>query len=142
MKYLPAAGLDFLSDRLIVGKLLKPLKGKMTVGQILKDVIKTGAAEGATEGAQQTYLNGIAAKLQGYDPSRTLDDEVLKKILFVVKHKDAFLGTVNKGGRPKLDKKELSSVDEPKEELPQPEETGNAFEIVSARVKNKLNGTK
>lgn len=77
MKYLPAAGLDFLSDRLIVGKLLKPLVGKATVGTILKDVLATAASEGVTEGAQQAYLNQIASKLQGYDPKRPFDKEVL-----------------------------------------------------------------
>ncbi len=81
MKYLPAASLDYLSDRLIIGKLLKPLKGKITVRQILKDVLVTGAAEGGTEGAQQGYLNWIAKTLEGYDPNRTLDKEVLDSII-------------------------------------------------------------
>lgn len=81
MKYLPAAGLDFLSNRLIIGKLLKPLVGKTTVGQIVTDVLKTAATEGATEGAQQAYLNVIAKKLEGYDPNRALDQEVYDSIL-------------------------------------------------------------
>lgn len=81
MKYLPAAAVDTLADRLVVGKLLKPLVGKMTVGQFLKDVLKTGAIEGATEGAQQAYLNQVASKLEGYDPNRPFDKEVLDSFI-------------------------------------------------------------
>lgn len=81
MKYLPAAAVDTLADRLVIGKLLKPLAGKMTVGQFLKDVLKTGAVEGATEGAQQAYLNAVASMLEGYDPNRPLDKEVLDSII-------------------------------------------------------------
>jgi predicted nucleotidyltransferase len=81
MKYLPAAGLDFLSDRLIVGKIMKPLVGKATVGSVLKDILTSAAAEGSTEGAQQAYLNQIASKLEGYDPNRPFDKEVYDSML-------------------------------------------------------------
>jgi len=81
VQYLPASGVDFLSDRLIIGKILKPLVGKMKVGQILRDVLTTTAVEGGTEGAQQAYLNFIASKLQAYDPDRPLDKEVLDSII-------------------------------------------------------------
>lgn len=81
MKYLPAAGLDFLADRLVIGKLLKPLKGKMTVGQLLKDIFVTSGVEAGTEGAQQAYLNQIASKLEGYDPNRPFDQEVYDSAL-------------------------------------------------------------
>lgn len=81
MKYLPAAGLDFLSDQLIVGKLLKPLKGKVKVRDVLKDVLVSGAAEGVTEGAQQAYLNQVAKRLEGYDPDREFDQEVYDSVL-------------------------------------------------------------
>lgn len=81
MKYLPAAGLDVLSDKLVVGKILKPLKGKVSVGQVLKDILVTSAAEGATEGGQQLYLNAIAKKLEGYDPARPFDQEVYDSVL-------------------------------------------------------------
>jgi predicted RNA methylase len=81
MKYLPAAGLDFLSDQLVVGKLLKPLKGKVKVRDVLKDVMVTGAVEGVTEGAQQLYLNQVAKRLEGYDPDRAFDQEVYDSVL-------------------------------------------------------------
>jgi hypothetical protein len=81
MKYLPAASLDFLSDNLIVGKLLKPLVGKITVGRFIKEVLVSGAVEGTTEGAQQLYLNQVAKRLQGYDPDRPFDQEVYDSIL-------------------------------------------------------------
>ncbi len=81
MKYLPAASLDYLADKMVVGKLLKPLVGKMTVGRFVKDVLATAAAEGGTEGAQQLYLNQIAKKLEGYDPNRPFDKEVLDSVI-------------------------------------------------------------
>lgn len=81
MKYLPAASLDYLADKLVVGKILKPLKGKMSVGHVLKDILVTAAAEGGTEGAQQLYLNSIAKKLEGYDPDRPFDKEVFDSVL-------------------------------------------------------------
>lgn len=98
MKYLPAAGLDFLADRLVIGKLLKPLRGKMTVGQFIKDILTTAAVEGTTEGAQQLYLNQIASKLEGYDKNRKFDQEVYDSALV-----GAVVGggatTVGTGGR-------------------------------------------
>jgi hypothetical protein len=81
VKYLPAAGLDFLSDRLVVGRIMKPLVGKMTVGAVLKDILVSAVAEGATEGAQQAYLNQVASKLAGYDPNRVFDKEVYDSML-------------------------------------------------------------
>lgn len=86
MKYLPAAGLDYLSDKLIVGKVLKPLRGKITVGELAKNLLVTGASEGVTEGTQQAYLNQIAKRLEGYDPNRPFDQEVYDSMLvgFVV----------------------------------------------------------
>jgi hypothetical protein len=81
LKYLPAATLDFLSNKLIVGKLLKPMVGKTTVGQVLKDIGATVAGEGGTEGAQQAYLNTIAKWIEKYDPSRPFTKEVLDSAL-------------------------------------------------------------
>lgn len=81
IKYLPAAALDYLSEKLIIGKILKPLVGKMTVGRFVKDILAMAATEGGTEGAQQAYLNQIASKLEGYDPSRPFDQEVLDSII-------------------------------------------------------------
>ena len=81
VKYLPASVLDTLADRLVVGKLLKPLVGKMTVGQLTKDILKTGLVEGSTEGAQQAYLNAVAKSLAGYAPDRPFDQDVLDSFL-------------------------------------------------------------
>lgn len=81
MKYLPAAGLDYLADKMVIGKLMKPLVGKMTVGRFIKDVLVTAAAEGGSEGAQQLYLNEIAKKLEGYDPNRPIDKDVLDSVI-------------------------------------------------------------
>jgi len=78
---LPAAGLEYAADKLIVGKLLKPLRGKMTVGQFAKDVLAAGAVEGGTEGAQQAWQNYVAKELAKYDPDRPLDDQVLNSVL-------------------------------------------------------------
>jgi hypothetical protein len=81
VKYLPAAALDTLADRMVIGKILKPLMGKMTVGQLAKDILKTGLVEGATEGVQQAYLNAVAKALAGYDPNRPFDQDVLDSFL-------------------------------------------------------------
>jgi hypothetical protein len=77
----PASALDILSDRLVVGRVLKPLKGKMSVGQLARSVAVSSAAEGVTEGAQQAWQNLVARNLVGYDPERQLDDEVINSII-------------------------------------------------------------
>ena len=105
MKYLPAAGLDFLADRMVIGKLLKPLQGKMTVGQLLKDVLATAAAEGSTEGGQQLYLNTIAKNLQGYDPNRPIDKDVIDSAIVGAVVGGTASG-VGKGGRMALQRGE------------------------------------
>lgn len=77
----PAAALDVAADRLIIGKVLKPLKGKLTVGQLLKAIGVSGASEGITEGAQQVWSNLVAKQLVGYDPERPLDDQVINSMI-------------------------------------------------------------
>lgn len=74
LKYLPAASLDFIGDRLVVGRLLKPLIGKATVGQIMKAVGTAFAAEGITEGLQQGMLNYVARG--SYDENRAFTKDV------------------------------------------------------------------
>lgn len=81
LKYLPASALETLSDKFIISKVLKPLKGQITVGQLAKTVGVTAAAEGATEGAQQAWLNVVASTLSKYDPERPLDQDVINSIL-------------------------------------------------------------
>lgn len=81
IKNVPAAALEYLSDKFIIGRILKPLKGKLTVGQLVKSVLATSATEGATEGAQQGWQNYVASSLAGYDPDRKLDDGVINAAL-------------------------------------------------------------
>lgn len=81
MKYLPASVLDYASDKFILGKILKPLKGKITVGDLAKTVGVTMASEGATEGTQQLWQNVVASKLANYDPNRKLDDGVINSLV-------------------------------------------------------------
>lgn len=78
---LPAASLDVAADKLILGKVLRPLKGRMTVGQVARSVAAAGAAEGVTEAAQTAWQNVVASRLAGYDPERALDDEVVNSLL-------------------------------------------------------------
>lgn len=85
----PAAALDVAMDRLIIGKILKPLRGKMTVRQVAQAVATAGAGEGTTEGAQQVWSNYVARSLAGYDPDRALDDQVINSLI---------VGTVVGGG--------------------------------------------
>lgn len=77
----PAAALDVAADRLVIGKILKPLKGKMTVGDVAKAVAASALGQGASEGAQQVWQNAIAKKLEGYDPERPLDDQVINSVI-------------------------------------------------------------
>lgn len=81
VKNLPAAALEYAADRLIIGKVLKPLRGKVSVGQLARDIMAAGVVEGGTEGAQQGWQNYVARELAGYDPERRLDDQVLNSIL-------------------------------------------------------------
>lgn len=81
MKNMPAGALEALGDRLVVGRLLKPLKGKITVGGLLRGIAVKGAAEGATEAAQTGWQNYVAQTLSHYDPNRALDDEVIDSFL-------------------------------------------------------------
>lgn len=81
MANVPASALDILADRFVVGRILKPLKGKMTVGQLARSVAVSAPVEGLTEGAQQAWQNVVARHIVGYDPARQLDDEVVNSII-------------------------------------------------------------
>jgi len=78
---IPAGALDFAMDKVVLGKILKPLKGKLTVGELVKTFGVTAAAGGTTEGLQQGWLNFSAKYLAGYDPERKLDDDVINSVL-------------------------------------------------------------
>ena len=77
----PAAALEYAGDKLILGRILKPLKGKLTIRKFLSGVAANAASEGATEGAQTAWQNVVASSLAGYDPDRQLDDQVINSIL-------------------------------------------------------------
>lgn len=77
----PAAALDVAADRLVIGKILKPLKGRLTVGQLAASIGAGAVGEGGTEGVQQVWQNLIAKQLVGYAPERALDDEVINSII-------------------------------------------------------------
>ena len=81
VKNLPAAVFEVLTNKLHIGTILKPLQGKVTVGEMVRSVAVVSAAEGITEGAQQAWLNLVARSLAGYDPERKLDDEVINSVL-------------------------------------------------------------
>ncbi len=78
---LPAAALDVASDKLIVGRVLKAMRGKVTVGQAAAAIGISAAGEGGAEGGQQVWQNAVAQRLVGYDPDRKLSDEVINSIL-------------------------------------------------------------
>ena len=77
--YLPAAALDYAADRLIIGKILKPLMGKVTIGQAVKHVLASVASEGGTEGAQQVWLNAV--EKAGFRPDQQLTEGVLDSLI-------------------------------------------------------------
>ena len=81
MANVPASALDILADRFVVGRILKGMKGKMTVGQLARSVAVSAPVEGLTEGAQQAWQNVVAKHIVGYDPARQLDDEVVDSII-------------------------------------------------------------
>lgn len=75
-----------LLDLLPVGRLLKPIERlgglagarelvKATRGEILKDIAKTGVAEGVTEAGQQVAQNFIE---QGYNPNQEIGENVVE----------------------------------------------------------------
>jgi hypothetical protein len=77
----PAAALEYLGDKLIIGRVLKPLKGKVTVGDLVKGTFFNAATEGVTEGMQQFWQNVVATTLMHYDPGRKLDDAVIQSVI-------------------------------------------------------------
>jgi hypothetical protein len=95
LKAVPAAALEVVADKFVLGKILTPLKGKMTVGDLAKTLAAGSAMGGTTEGAQQGWLNFNAKYLSGYDPERKLDDEVIKSMIVGA----VVDGTVSTGGR-------------------------------------------
>lgn len=81
MAAIPASALDVAADKLVIGKILKPLKGKITVGDLAKTFVTTAGMGGATEALQQGWQNFVAKYLSGYDPNRKLDDDVINSFL-------------------------------------------------------------
>jgi hypothetical protein len=81
--YLATVGpAEALLDKFVVGRILSSMKGKATVGQTLAKLTTAGVAGGATNAADQAYINALAKHLQGYDLERTLDQGVLESFAF------------------------------------------------------------
>jgi len=97
VKNVPGAALEYLSDKIMIGRVLKPLKGKLTVGELLKGLAITAASEGATEAGQQAWQNYVASSLSGFDPNRKLDDGVINAAVV-----GATVGGLVGGGGPLL----------------------------------------
>lgn len=77
--YLPAATLDYAADRLFIGRMLKPLVGKVSIGQAVKHLLAQAGTGGGTEAAQQVWLNAV--EKAGFKPDQTLTDGVLDSFL-------------------------------------------------------------
>ncbi len=91
----PAAALDVAADKLIIGKILKPLRGKLTVGQLAASVGVNSAVGGASEAGQQGWQNVVARSLVGFDPDRPIDDGVVNALIVGA----AVSGTVTAAGQ-------------------------------------------
>lgn len=74
MKYLPSAGADFLADRLLAGKVLRPLGGAFSPVRALKDIAGAAASGAGSEALQTRWLNEIASR--SYDPGRDPNEGV------------------------------------------------------------------
>lgn len=67
----------------------------------------------------------------------SLDDNILKKLMFTIKNKDSLLGKSSSAVSKAKTETEPEDV-----EVEKPAEiTGNPFELVSAKIKKKINGT-
>ena len=77
----PAAALDYVADKSILGRFLKSIKGKMTVGDLLKSTAASSLTEGMTEALQQYWQNFVANTLVKYDEDREIDDQVIDSFL-------------------------------------------------------------
>ena len=80
LKNLPAAALDAAIDRVLFTRFLKPLKGKMTVGELSRNIGLSITSGGMSEGAEQLWQNVNAKYLTKYDDDRPLDLWVLASI--------------------------------------------------------------
>jgi hypothetical protein len=74
---LPAATLDAVIDKVLFVRLLKPLKGKMTVRELSKNIAAAITSGSLSEGAEQLWGNANAKYFTQYDKDRELDDGVL-----------------------------------------------------------------
>ena len=72
-----AAPMEAIADRLILGKALKSVAGKLTYGQLAKTFGLIGASGGVSEAGQQAWLNTVAKQLEGYDPNRKIEEGVV-----------------------------------------------------------------
>ena len=82
---MPSAALDIIADRFVVGKVLKPLKGKnLTKGRftdIVLDTVEAGQVGALTEGSQTFWENFNAKYLSAYDRDAKLGDDVIDSMI-------------------------------------------------------------
>lgn len=123
----PSASLEYVGDKLILGRILRPLKGQIKVGDLTTRILASAASEGGTEGVQQFWQNIVAKQLAGYDPDRKLDDEVINSIV---------VGAIVGGGVTGVGTtaKALTQPNEggPETQTPRPETESNTKESISA----------
>ena len=77
----PAAALEYLGDRIILGKLLKPLRGKIRLRDVARGIALSSGSEGSTEALQTLWQNIMAKQLVGYDPERELTDDMINSAI-------------------------------------------------------------
>lgn len=111
LKNAPAAAFEVLGDKLVIGKVLQPLKGKMKLKDLGLGAGVTFASGGATEGAQTFWTNVNAKYLTGYDPDRWLDDEVINSII-VGGLVDSTIATTGSGATMALERLSNPRVDQ------------------------------
>jgi hypothetical protein len=88
LQYLTAGGfLEIAADKLLIGRFLKSAGAKKwTIDKTLEEGSKSFLSEGTTEGAQQAWLNFVAANKGGYDakpydPNRPIGKDVGESFL-------------------------------------------------------------
>lgn len=72
----PAATVDAAIDRVLFTRFLKPLKGKMTVGELSRNITLAISSGALGEGSEQLWQNINAKYLTHYDEDRKLDNEI------------------------------------------------------------------
>lgn len=77
---LPSGVATAAIEKVLFARLLKPLQGKMTVGEVMKNIGLSITAGGGSEGSEQLWQNVNSKYLSQYDPNRPLDESILAAI--------------------------------------------------------------